>query len=245
MHSIRDNGGPPNTWKPTLFAHIGGNEEFVIQLMSEMCELVDASMIYGDEREKLKEAILIISMEGLMPAFEHLKKIRALTGQEPELNRKQLYEDFTRSLWHAYKDLMQKAANMMEPEFGFLCQRDTQFEAGLATWAKTRPEMAAAAGPDLRRVRTEWQNELGAFRNYLEHKDDTDPKVYTHHYERAHAENIFDTVWRTIADILAMLISLHLPAGVRLMEIPPDQRTKVSPRRFCFDVEGITSLKKE
>jgi hypothetical protein len=48
----------------------------------EMPELVDASMIYGEERDKLKEAILIVSMEGLMPAFEHLKKIRASVGLE-------------------------------------------------------------------------------------------------------------------------------------------------------------------
>jgi hypothetical protein len=205
IHSIRDNGGPPNTWEPKLFAHIGAGEEFVMQLMSEMSELVDASMIYGEQREKLKEAILIISMEGLMPAFEHLKKIRVLTGQEPELNRKQLYEDFTRSLWHAYKDLMQKAAKMMEPEFGFLFQKETQFEAGLVRWGNKRTEMPQTFGPYPRFQRTRWQDELGEFRNYLEHKDDTDPKVYAAHYDPVHAEDLFDRVWRTIADILAIV----------------------------------------
>ena len=73
-------------------------------------------MIYGEERDKLKEAILIVSMEGLMPAFEHLKKIRASVGLEmPELTRRQLFEDFEGRLLHAYKDLMQKAAKRMEP----------------------------------------------------------------------------------------------------------------------------------
>jgi hypothetical protein len=43
----------------------------------------------------------------------------------------QLFEDFEGRLWHAYKDLMQKAAKRMEPEIGFLFGRDTQFEAGL------------------------------------------------------------------------------------------------------------------
>ena len=176
-----------------------------------------------------------------MPAFEHLKKIRALTGQEPELNRKQLYEDFTRVLWHAYKDLTQKAAKMMEPEFGFPFQKDTQFEAGLATWNKKQPQMAKVFGPYLQLQHTAWQNELSTFRNYLEHRDETDPQVYAVHYEPAHAEKLFDEGWCTIADILAMLVSLHLPPGVRLMEIPPDQRTKVSPHRFCFDVPGTTS----
>jgi hypothetical protein len=37
-------------------------------------------------RDKLKEAILIVSMEGLTPAFENQKKIRASVGLEiPEL----------------------------------------------------------------------------------------------------------------------------------------------------------------
>ena len=75
----------------------------LMQLAMEMPELVDAAMIYGEARDKLKEAIVAISVEGLMPAFEHLKKIRTLLGQPvPELNRKQLYEDFTRVLWHSY-----------------------------------------------------------------------------------------------------------------------------------------------
>jgi hypothetical protein len=157
-----------------------------------------------------------------------------------ELNRKQLYEDFTRVLWHAYKDLMQKAAKMMEPEFGFLFQKDAQFETGLATWGDKRPGMAKALAGYFRLRRAEWQNELSNFRNYLEHKDDTDPKAYATQYEPAHAESLFEKVWRTIADVLAMLVSLHLPAGVRLVEIPPDHRHKEMPRRFSFDVQGIT-----
>ena len=76
IHSIRDNGGEPNTWEVKLFANISGSEEFLMQLAMEMPELVDASMIHGANRDKLKEAIMVISVEGLMPAFEHLKKIR-------------------------------------------------------------------------------------------------------------------------------------------------------------------------
>src|SRR5215469_18009172 len=102
VHAVRDNRGEPNSWEVKLFADIGGSEEFLIQLAMEMPELVDASMILGADRDKLKEAITVISIEGLMPAFEHLKRIRVSTGHEmPELNRKQLYEDFTRVLWHA------------------------------------------------------------------------------------------------------------------------------------------------
>ena len=240
VHLFRDTGGEPNTWEVKLFAHISGSEEFLAQLAMEMPELVDASMIYGEARDRLKEVILAISVEGLMPAFEHLKKIRALSGEPiPELNRKQLYEDFTRVLWHSYKDLMQKAAKMIEPGFGFLFQNEANFEAGLAEWEKTRPQMARAVAPYLVKQRIDWQNDLSKFRNYLEHKDDTDPNVFASRYEPEHAEKVFEQVWRTIADILAMLVSLHLPPGVSLIEIPPGDRDPVRVRRFRYAVSGL------
>lgn len=241
FHRVTDTAGEPINWKITHFANISASEEFIEQLVMEMPELVDASMIYGEEREKLKEAILIVSVEGLMPAFEHLKKIRASVGQKmPELNRKQLFEDFEGRLWHAYKDLMQKAAKRMEPEIGFLFGRDTQFEAGLVAWEKKRPKLAGAVAPYLRNQRTGWQNALADFRNYQEHKDDRDPSVFAARYDAAHSEKLFESVWRAITDILAMLISLHLPPGTRMEEIPREERDPVRPRRFRYQVKGIT-----
>ncbi len=162
FHRVTDATGEPINWKITHFANISGSEEFIAQLVMEMPELVDASMIYGEERDKLKEAILIVSMEGLMPAFEHLKKIRASVGLKmPELNRRQLFEDFQGRLWHEYKDLMQKAAKRMEPEIGFrFQQKDAQFEAGLLAWEKKRPKLAQAVAPYLRKQRSDWQEDL-------------------------------------------------------------------------------------
>jgi hypothetical protein len=241
VHSVRDDGGPPSGWKVKLFAQISGSEEFLMQLVMEMPELVDGSMIFGKERDNLKEAVVAISVEGLMPAFEYLKQIRDPASRAlPILKHKQLYEGFTRALWHAYKDLMQIAAKMMEPEFGFLFQKDTQFEAHLAAWGKKYPSLAQEVAHYLRKKRMDWQNDLATFRNYLEHKDDTDPKVYEARYTPAHAEKLFDDVWRTIADILAMLVNLHLPPGSHLEEIPLNERNPVSPRRFRLQVKGLT-----
>ena len=243
IHKVTDSGGEPCTWKVTHFANIGGSEEFVMQLAIEMPELIDASMIYEPERQQLKEAILAISFDGLMPAFEELKRIRASTSQRiPELNRRQLYETFTILLWRSFKDLMQRAAKLMEPEIGFLFREDPKFEKGLTAWGVKRP-IARAVAPYLRTQRTTWQNELGAFRNFLEHKGNTDPGVYESRYAPAHAEMLFETVWRAIANILAMLVSLHLPPGVSLVEIPPEQRNRAMPRRFCFAVQGIPPQK--
>ena len=240
IHIINDSTGEPVKWKIKHFANISGSEEFVAQLMMEMPELIDAGTIYEPERQKLKEAIAEICVEGLMPAFEHLKSIRTSTAQKlPELNRKQLYETFTIVLWRAYKDLMQTAAKMMEPEIGFLFQPDAKFESGLAKWIAKRPRQAGMADY-FRKRRTEWQVDLGEFRNYLEHRDETDPARYARHYEPEHAEMIFDAVWRTIADIMAMLVSMHLPPNAMLVEIPTAQRDPVRRRRFRYAVRGLT-----
>src|SRR5260370_40440514 len=99
--------------------------------------------------------------------------------------------------------------------------------------------MEKAVAPYLRKKRSVWQNELANFRNYLEHKDETDPKIYAGRYQPAHAERLFEDVWRTIADILAMLLSLHLPPGTALVEIPPDERDPVRRRRFRFAIQGF------
>jgi hypothetical protein len=239
MHFIGDSAGEPVSWKLKHFANISGSEEFLAQLMMEMPELVDASRIYEPERQKLKEAIAEICTEGLMPAFEHLKSIRASKAQDlPELNRKQLYETFTIVLWRAYKDLMQTAAKMMEPEFGFLFLPDAKFESGLARWIVKRPRHAGMA-VYFRERRAEWQIDLGNFRNYLEHRDEMDPAIYARHYEPAHAEIIFNSVWRTIADIVAMLVSMHLPSSTMLVEIPTPERDPVRPRRFRYVVRHI------
>lgn len=228
----------------THFARIGSNEEFVPQLVLEMPELVDATLIHGAARDKLKEAISSISIEGLMPAFERLMQIRtSATEPLPELNRKQLYEDFSRTLWHAYKDLMQRAARLMDTDMGFLFQKDSQFDAGVAAlitrWLRLRE---TNVGDYLRQTRSIWQNDLADFRNNdLEHKDDRDPAVYAVRYTPPHAESLFNHVWRTIADILSMLVSVHLITGVSLVEIPGEHSSKARRRRFGFSVPGLKS----
>jgi hypothetical protein len=240
IHSTTGGKGPPSTWTVKLFANTSGNEEFVRQVL-ELHELADASLIFGEPREKLKNAISAVLIEGLMPAFEHLKKIRdSAIRPMPELNRKQVYEDFSRVLWHAYKDLAQKAAKMMEPEIGLLFSNEAGFEAGLAQWAQKRPEFVSEVEQYLRVTRADWQNELANFRNYLEHKDERDPGIYIRRYSPDHAERLFYAVWQTTVDILAMLISLHLPQGMSLLEIPEEKRHPVTRKRFSFFVKGVS-----
>src|SRR5271154_6851425 len=101
--SVTDNGKEPNEWKMVHFANVGTSEEFIETFSGEILELVAASMIFCTDRGAVKNAIMTVLVEGLMPAFEHLRKIRlSVTDPIPELNRRQLHEDFARVLWHAY-----------------------------------------------------------------------------------------------------------------------------------------------
>jgi hypothetical protein len=229
-------GKPPKQWNVAHFANIGASEEFIQQLMLEMLELVDAGTIFEPRRQEVKNAIATISMEGLMPAFERLKRIRSsITEQMALLNRKQLYEDFSRVLWHdGYKDLLPRATLLMGVDIGFLFQKDANFENGLIEFQKAHPSAAPELAEHLRAQRINWQNNLADCRNhFLEHRKE-EPEKFTDFYVPSYAEALFDAVWRTIADILVVLLALNLPPRVGLVEIPISERSGPLFRRFRF-----------
>jgi len=130
---VTNNGKEPNEWPQVQFATVGASEEFIEVFSGELLELLGASFIFGEERDAVKAAITTVLVEGLMPAFEHLRKIRlSVTHRIPELNRRQLYEDFARVLWHAYKDLFQKAVLLLGFDIGFQFDTEAKFKKGLA-----------------------------------------------------------------------------------------------------------------
>src|ERR1700761_6650750 len=86
-------GKEPNEWPVTKFANMGASEEFFVMFSEELPELLNSTQIYGDEREAVKAAITTILTDGLMPAFDKLREIRASVSTPlPELNRRQTYE---------------------------------------------------------------------------------------------------------------------------------------------------------
>jgi hypothetical protein len=93
-------------------------------------------------------------------------------------------------------------------------------------WERKRPKLAPAVAPYFRKQRADWQSALADFCNYLEHKDDRDSSMFEGRYDPTHSEELFESVWLTIADILAMLISLHFPEGTLLDKIPREQRDR-------------------
>ena len=66
-----EEGKEPNQWKVIHFANVGTSEEFIETFSGEILELADGSLIFGEERDAVKNAIMTVVTEGLMPAFEH------------------------------------------------------------------------------------------------------------------------------------------------------------------------------
>nr|AOS95229.1 hypothetical protein [uncultured bacterium] len=230
-----EEGKEPNEWKVVHFANVGTSEEFIETFSGEILELVDGSLIFDEEREAVKNAIMTIVVEGLMPAFEHLKKIRAsIITPLPELNRRQLYEDFARSLWHAYKDLFPKAALLLGFDIGFLFRQEPQFENGVTAFLNKFPSLILDVPELLRRQRANWQQRLSSFRNdYLEHRK-KDIAEFADYYQPATAEMLFDHAWRTMAELFPAFIESRYPPTWSITEIPINERDPKHWRRWRF-----------
>jgi hypothetical protein len=61
----------------------------------------------------------------------------------PLLNRKLLYEDFSRVLWHAYKDQFPKVARNLGFNIGFLFENNREFEKGILEFNNLHPSIIA------------------------------------------------------------------------------------------------------
>lgn len=231
---MQGTGVPPNKWPVELEAEVGASEEFVKHML-EIPPLVDAGDIFEPQRHQAKEAIYVILMDGLIPAFLELRQIREPVGQTmPLMNRRQLYEDFARKLWKAYKQLTQDAAGQIGFNIGFLFDSDKKFRVGLAQFRCTNPGIREWFDNLLESVRQNWQNELADFRNnWIEHQQG-DRRRFDKCYTPEYAEYVFESVWRTITYILPALLELHFPFGMRLVEQDPNDPGPRWQQRFRF-----------
>lgn len=227
------NGLEPNKWKIEKFADIGF-EEFVKALL-ELTLIVDAGTIEEPRRQEVKDAIMAVLIDGLMPTFLELQQIRASLHKElPLINRQQLYEDFARKLWKAYKDLMERATRSMGFKIGFLFGNDKKFREGLKEFRTLNPCVRNGFEKFLEETREEWQNDLAKFRNtFLEHQN-ADRSQFAQFYTPEKAEALFESAWRTIGDILPILLEMHLPEGWTLVEQGPDDPAPRWAQRFRY-----------
>jgi hypothetical protein len=231
---VKDNTKEPNEWQVVHFAEIGTSEEFVETLSGELLELLDASDIHGEQLRAAKDAIMDILVEGLMPAFLDLRKIRqSATTPMPELDRRKLYEDFARVLWHAYKDLMPKAAKLLGFDLGFQFQKDAAFEKGIASFIEKYPSLILDV-PELLKRQRDWQQGLSEYRNdFLEHRKQ-DISAFADYYRPETAEMLFESAWQTMAEIFPAFIEARFPSTWSIMQIPVAERNPQRLRRFQY-----------
>lgn len=232
-----EHGVKPSEWPAEHFANVGSDEEFV-KRFTELPTIVDAGTIQGQQREDVKHAILNVLMEGLVPAFSELQQIRTASPNLPLMNRCQLYEGLAGKLWKAYKDLTQKAVRAMGFDIGFMFTKK-DFKEGLENFRKQNPKLRDSFDALLINAREKWQNDLAKFRNnWIEHQSGSQ-KQFQKFYTQEYAEELFDNVWRTIADIIPVLLETRLPFEGRLIERSHDDGGPPWPQRFQFHIPGF------
>jgi hypothetical protein len=235
-------GKEPRDWKVEKFANIGWDEKFVRD-MTELSSILNATHIFGQQREDVNDAIATILMDGLMPAFQRLQAIRATQGKElPIMDRRELYHEFSGKLWKAYKELTQRAADEAGFKIGFLFKDDKEFKKGLAEFQAQYPDVRPNLGKGLEAVRKNWQNEFSTFRNKIVEHPKSDPKMFAKFYDLAYIEKLFDSVWNTIVELMAVLLEAKLPSHTKL-GLPDRNELPNWPNRFVFQISGVKFVK--
>ncbi len=227
-------GGEPNRWTVRHFADVGSSEPFVTRITFGLSDVLDATLY--ENAQQIKEAIMGLSLECLMPAFTSLRELRKIADDNstPMLNKFKNFDDMYKYLWTAYKDRMQIVAKLMGYDIGFLFQKDALFEKGCEEFLRANPGVRAELIAGMRAIRATWQPGLMRFRNeYLEHQTIRREDV-SEFYLLEWAEAAFHTVWTTIEEILVLLMEAKLPKSIRLREIPEAERDPGLPRRFGF-----------
>jgi hypothetical protein len=126
---------------------------------------------------------------------------------------------------------MPRAAILLGFDLGFLFRREAGFESGVGEFNAKHPSLIMRVCDYLRQQRITWQNGLGGFRNlHLEHRKEG-PERFAK-YSPVEAEVLFDSAWRTMADVFLVFIESHFPASHSIEEIPASERDPSRRRRF-------------
>jgi hypothetical protein len=224
--------GPPFRVAP--LADVGSSEPFLARISIGLIDVLNATLY--DNRNEIKNAIMGLSIDCLIPAFMSLRELRKIADDDkaPLLSKNKAFDDLCKYVWTAYKDRMTKTARLMGYEIGFLFQKDSFFEAGCETFLKNNPEVGPLIIPLMKHNRSSWQADLSKFRNdYLEHQTIKRHDVASF-YSLTQAETWFQNVWIAIEEILVSCLSAKLPTMCCLREIPESERPPELPKRYGF-----------
>jgi hypothetical protein len=219
------------------YANFGTGEPWVARLMLGLKDLVYALPAFGDTREAWSNEMGEV-FESLGFAFEDLRTLREQSAVEtPALELGRTYSSFYGHLWQAYKDRFQSAMKALGLDVGFLFQNDATFERRAAALVAERPKLSDLIDL-MRRDRTDFQNALARYRNdILEHRVAApDPRLPAAFFRLDSAERMFENVWQAMEDYVVLYVIAHLPAALRIVEIPEEQREPARPTRFGIEI---------
>jgi hypothetical protein len=99
-------GKMPFTVKP--FSDVGTGEPFLARIALGLADVLDGTDF--DNKQEIKEAILSLVFDCLIPAFMSLRELRmiAMKKDVPELTKAKNFDDMYKYLWGAYKDRLPK-----------------------------------------------------------------------------------------------------------------------------------------
>lgn len=233
LHRVHVTDEEPYKWRVEPYADVDGTELFIYRISMGIPKLLDASTIYPPQRDDAKHAIIQLLIEGFMPAFNHLQKIRTLV-RPLEMDRRQAYTDFMGTLWRGYKNFLPKATRSIGFEMGFLFQRDFHFEKGLKSFLEANSAVPKDLAIYLRKERNGWQEKLKHVRNeYVEHTN-VEWEDIQELCSIEHAEKFFESAWIAAETILACLLCTKLPPQFGVVEVPVSKRNPNFPDRFQF-----------
>ena len=214
-------------------ANVGTNEPFLARIVIGLPEILDVADF--KEKDKIKESIIEIFMNGLLPAFSHLQELRSIDSGKKEkltVDLNKAYFGFYDRIWAAYRDRMQKTAKLMGFNIGFMFQNDKDFEKGISEFQKAYPNVHSDIVEAMRKNRIGWQNAVVRFRNdYAEHQTIFEKDVEELRTLES-VEICFNNCWTAIERILGELICSKLYGWAGVEEIPEAERDPSAPKRF-------------
>lgn len=239
----------PLNHKIEKISNFGTSEPWVARMTFSLLDLAEHLPYSKTQIDEVKKWLFEISKE-LNAAFEALLEVEKLEKQKGSAlySKNAQYQNLYSALWRAYKDRFQKTCEHIGYDIGFLFEDDKKFERKSLEFIKNNSEIPDRFRKMLKIDRKIWQNGLSDFRNlYIEHKEIGEgiEKIF---YRPDSARNIFDNVWQSIEDSVAILIGAKLKDPFAIIEIPEKDRDSACPERFRIgltkeDFEGFKNAK--
>jgi hypothetical protein len=213
------------------YANVGTKEPFTAAFIG-LTDLVGATDLGMAQQTEVKNIIMEIYMDCMIPAFLSLRKIHQPDADAGMADSFKNYDDLYRYLVRALKDRTQAAAKAIGYDIGFLFQQDKTFEKGCQEFGQKYPELPTS-GDWLKNVRVSTEKLAAIRNNFLEHQ--SHPRTeFMDYYKPDVAQVLFDSAWQEAEGMLAIFISKHFHPGVTLRIIPEKERDPDLPKKFGF-----------